>query len=288
VRDVVPADKVIMAVGQRVDRSWFAALEGEPARGPSATPTLICGDAATGPATIVEAIASGRRAEGSIDRLLSPETGDKGSVLHQSVLLRVDDKSPGRTSRVLTDAEQPPQRARQAADATSCRDEVLAEARRCLDCSCVAVSPSDLAPALIALGARVETTTRTLDAAQFFVASQDGSTVLEPGEILLRVRIPPPSSTARGAFMKCRERKSVDFPIVNVAVQLQMSGSRILAARLCAGAVAPVPLRLVEAERCLVGQEPSLSLCREAGAAAVRGATPLRRNRSRVRSSRLW
>ena len=68
VRDAVPADKVVMAVGQRVDRSWLGGLEGGPA-----TPTLVCGDAATGPATIVEAIASGRSAADTVARLLSPE-----------------------------------------------------------------------------------------------------------------------------------------------------------------------------------------------------------------------
>ena len=263
VRDFVPAGKVVMAVGQRVDRSWLGGLEGEPADGGPATPTVVCGDAATGPATIVEAIASGRSAADSVARLLSPEDGAEPPAPERpaqepAALLVVDDESPGRTSR---------------------RDDVLEEARRCLDCSCIAVSPSDLAPALIALGARVETTARTLDAEQLFSAAQGGSTVLEPDEILLRVRVPLPTDSARGAFKKFRERKSIDFPIVNLAVQLEMSETRIVAARLCAGAVAPMPLRLVEAERCLVGQEPSLSLCREAAAAAVRGASPLRRNR---------
>ena len=272
-RDFVPADKVVMAVGQRVDRSWLVGLEGGPAAGAPAnggppqdgpaTPTVVCGDAATGPATIVEAIASGRRAADSVARLLSPQDGAELQAAERpaqepAALLVVDDESPGRTSR---------------------RDDVLEEARRCLDCSCIAVSPSDLAPALVALGARVETTVRTLDAEQLFAAAQDGSTILEPDEILLRVRVPVPSDSAKGAFMKFRERKCIDFPIVNVAVQLEMSETRIVAARLCAGAVAPMPLRLVEAERCLVGQEPSLSLCREAAAAAVRHASPLRRNR---------
>ena len=99
---------------------------------------------------------------------------------------------------------------------------MLEEARRCLDCSCIAVSPSDLAPALIALGARVETTARTLDAGQLFAAAQNGSTVLEPDEILLRVHVPLPRGTTGGAFKKFRERKSVDFPIVNVAAQLEI------------------------------------------------------------------
>ncbi len=254
VRDFVAADKVVMAVGQQVDRSWLGGL---------GTSTVVCGDAATGPATIVEAIASGRSAADSVARLLAPEDGAEPPApevrpYQPAALLIVDDESPGRTSR---------------------RDDVLEEARRCLDCSCIAVSPSDLAPALIALGARVETTARTLDAELLFAAAQDGSTILEPDEILLRVRVPLPTDSARGAFKKFRERNSIDFPIVNLAVQLEMSETRIVAARLCAGAVAPMPLRLVEAERCLAQQEPSLSLCRQAAAAAVRSASPLRRNR---------
>ena len=283
VRDVLPAGKVIMAVGQRVDRSWLSALEVDPAASGRATPTLVCGDAATGPATIVEAIASGRAAAASIAGLLSPGTGEEGSRPRRAGLLPADDETPGRTTRVLTDAGQPGLRVQPAGDATRCRGEVAEEARRCLDCSCMAVSPSDLAPALIVLGARVETTSRTLEAGELFAASQDGSTVLEPDEILLRVRVPLPGGDASGAFAKFRERKSVDFPIVNVAVQLETSASRIVGARLCAGAVAPVPLRLVEAERCLAGRQRSLALCREAAEAAVGSAAPLRRNRYKSR-----
>ena len=279
VRDVVPAGKVIMAVGQRVDRSLLAGLEAGPAGGGRSTPTLVCGDAATGPATIVEAIASGRAAAASIAGPLSAGSGEEGSRPRRYGLLPADDESPGRTARVLTGAAQPGLRARQSGDPATCRSEVRDEAMRCLDCSCMAVSPSDLAPALVALGARVETTSRTLDVAQLFAASQGGSTVLEPDEILLRVRVPIPGGGAAGVFAKSRERKSIDFPIVNVAVQLEMGASRVVSARLCAGAVAPAPLRLAGAERLLAGREPSLALCAEAAGAAVSGATPLRRNR---------
>ena len=279
VHEVVPASKVIMAVGQRLDRSWLAGLEDDAAGSGRATPTIVCGDAATGPATIVAAIASGRAAADSIAASLAPGTVEAGSGLQRSGLLPVDDEAPGRTSRVLSDARVALPRARRDGDAATCRDDVRDEARRCLDCSCMAVSPSDLAPALIALGARVETSVRTIDAAQLFAASQDGSTALEPDEILLRVRVSVPGGDARGVFTKFRERRSIDFPVVNLAVQLQLDGPRVTAARLCAGAVAPVPLRLVDAERCLIGREPSLALCAEAAGAAVTSATPLRRNR---------
>ncbi len=250
-RDFVPAGKVVMAVGQRVDRSCGSAA--------SPHPTVVCGDAATGPATIVEAIASGRSAADSVARLLSAEDGAERSGPRAPGAAA---GRPARRRRREPRPHVPPGRRTRGGQALP-----RLQLHRGLPVRPGARprSPSER---------RVETTARTLDAEQLFAAAQGGSTVLEPDEILLRVRVPLPTGSARGAFKKFRERKSIDFPIVNLAVQLEMDETRIVAARLCAGAVAPMPLRLIEAERCLVGQEPSLSLCREAAAAAVQERQP--------------
>ena len=140
------------------------------------------------------------------------------------------------------------------------------------------MSPSDLAPVLVALGARVETNLRVLPAAELFAPALDGSTTLECGEIVLAVRVPLGDGSQGAAFKKFRPRKSIDFPVVNVAVALRLAGGVIAEARICAGAVAPVPLRLEAAEQALVGRPPAAEAFARAAEAAVATARPLRKN----------
>ena len=131
----------------------------------------------------------------------------------------------------------------------------------------------------MALGAVVETNRRTVWASELFSASINGSTILDDDEIVLAVRVPVLEDDARAVFLKFRERKSIDFPIVNVAVRLAMSEGVIGRARVFAGAVAPVPVRLHAVESTLLGQAPSIALCGRAALAAAESARPLRRNR---------
>ena len=224
---------------------------------------------------------AGRRAAASVHRLLTgedlttPLAPNAGGVR----LVDFDAESPGRKARAFDDEQSQlvPSFVRTAP--SLCSPDVAAEAKRCLNCSCLAVSPSDLAPALMALEARIETNRRVLDVSALLSASMNGSTVLVGNEIVLAVRIPLPGDGARGVFKKFRARKSIDFPIVNVAVLLHVSGERIARARVCAGAVAPVPMRLHAAEQLLVDQRPSAALCERAALAGVESARPLRKNK---------
>jgi NADPH-dependent glutamate synthase beta subunit-like oxidoreductase/CO/xanthine dehydrogenase FAD-binding subunit len=276
VTDFVAAGKVILAVGQRVDREWFKdclAPEAGSARG-----TFVCGDAESGPATVVEAIASGRRAAANAHRLLTgtdlPEPVTKGAVCE---LLEVDAASAGRATRVL--GERPvAATSDSAAFAVLDPTDITEEARRCLNCGCLAVSPSDLAPVFIALNARVQTSKRRLAVEELFAASVGGSTVLDDDEIVLAVRVPLPGPADGDVFQKFRERKSIDFPIVNLAVHVSVVGGMVADARLCAGAVAPVPLRLRAAERALVGRQADREACEQAAQAAVAAAHTLQGN----------
>ena len=86
--------------------------------------------------------------------------------------------------------------------------------------SCIAVNPSDTAPALIALDAKVITDRRTIEAEKFFDVKQPGNTVLEKDEIITEIQIPEPPKGAKSAFIKFAFRKSIDFPIVNCAVMV--------------------------------------------------------------------
>ncbi len=96
---------------------------------------------------------------------------------------------------------------------------VEAEARRCFNCGCVAVNPSDLAPVLIALGAKIRTSQRVIDADEFFSVGVDTSTILGAGEMVLEVEVPRPGTGTRCVFIKFALRKSIDFSIVNCAAR---------------------------------------------------------------------
>ena len=95
---------------------------------------------------------------------------------------------------------------------------------------------------------------------------------------MLAVRVPLPDPGDGNVFRKFRERKSVDFPVVNLAVHLSVVDGVIADARLCAGAVAPVPLRLRAAERALAGQPAGTETCVRAAQAAVASARTLAGN----------
>src|SRR5712671_3075062 len=116
---------------------------------------------------------------------------------------------------------------------------------------CVAVSPSDTAPALIALDAKMVIRSRSgervVDAEQYFVGPAieiTRMTVLRPGELLTAIRIPATWAGAQFYFEKVRDRQVWDFPLVNVASAMKASGGQIQQLRLAVGAVAATPLRL--------------------------------------------
>jgi xanthine dehydrogenase YagS FAD-binding subunit len=142
---------------------------------------------------------------------------------------------------------------------------------------CIAVHPSDTAPALIALNARVVTDRRTIDAENFFDVKNPGNTVLAADEIVKEIQVPAPPAGAKSSFLKFAIRKSIDFPIVNCAV---MAGGG--SARICLNAVAPKPYRAVKAEAVIAGKPINEATAAAAGEAAVADARPLAANRYKV------
>lgn len=157
---------------------------------------------------------------------------------------------------------------------------------------CVAVSPSDTAPALVALEARFVIrnagATRTVAAEDYFVGPADDITrlnVLGLGDILTEIRLPPTWAGATFYFEKVRDRPVWDFPLVGVAAALRTGGDRIEQARFVLGAVAAKPWRLPKVEAAVAGKTP-----RDAAAAAKKiaaaGAVPLAHNAYKVALAR--
>jgi len=152
------------------------------------------------------------------------------------------------------------------------------EAHRCLNCACIAVNVSDLAPALIALDAKIRTTKRVIDAERFFAVGTASTTVLDSDELVTELEIPFPQEASIQRYRKFRIRHSIDFAIVSVASVLSMRDNKIQNAAVVFGAVAPIPLRAAEVERFLIGREPDIETAETAGVIAVKNACPAPRN----------
>src|SRR5688500_2415557 len=150
---------------------------------------------------------------------------------------------------------------------------------------CVAVSPSDTAPALIALDAQMVIRSR---GGERVVAAQDyfvgpaidimHMTTVQPGELLTAIRIPATWAGAQFYFEKVRDRQVWDFPLVNVASAMKASGGTIEQLRIAVGAVAATPVRLTAVEAAVAGKPRNEETADLAGRLAVEGAEPLRYN----------
>jgi len=115
--------------------------------------------------------------------------------------------------------------------------------------ACIAVNPSDTAPALVALNATIKTNKRDIPAEDFWAVAIPGSTVLEEDEIVTEIQVPAPPSGAKSAFFKTAIRKSIDFPIVNCAAMISGSDARI-----CLNAVYNKPYRATKGEDVIKGK----------------------------------
>jgi xanthine dehydrogenase YagS FAD-binding subunit len=154
---------------------------------------------------------------------------------------------------------------------------------------CVAVNPSDSAPALIALDAKFVMRTpkgeRVVDAEDYFIGPDIDITrlhILQPGDLLTAIRIPSAWAGAKFYFEKIRDRNSWDFPLLNVASAMVVSGDRIERIRIAVNAVAARPLRLKAVEDAVRGKPPSAATGKMAGELAVHGAVPLQFNAYKI------
>jgi xanthine dehydrogenase YagS FAD-binding subunit len=149
---------------------------------------------------------------------------------------------------------------------------------------CVAVNPSDTAPALIALDAKmvVQSPRRRLyDAEDYFIGPSvdiTRMTVLKPGDLLTQVFIPAVWANSNFYFEKIRDRGSWDFQLVSVAAAFQMSGNTIEEVRIAVNGVAPYPIRLDAVERLVRGRTADEATQNQAGDLAIQGARALRHN----------
>ena len=164
------------------------------------------------------------------------------------------------------------------------REHAILEADRC-----VAVNPSDTAPALIALDAQMVIRTprgeQVVAAEDYFVGPGTDitrMTVLQPGSLLTSIRIPGTWAGAQFYFEKIRDRNVWDFALVSVASAMSMTGTTIDRMRLVVNGVAARPLRLQAVEDLVRGKPRNEATAVVAGNLAIEGAVPLRFNAYKV------
>ena len=155
---------------------------------------------------------------------------------------------------------------------------------------CVAVSPSDTAPALIALDAQM--VVRTAGGGELTIAAEDyfigpatditRMTILQSGDLLTAIRLPGTWGGARFYFDKVRDRQVWDFALVSVASAMVMNGSSIERMRLAVNGVAARPLRLEAVEEIVRGKPRNEATAVIAANLAIEGAQPLKFNAYKV------
>ena len=155
--------------------------------------------------------------------------------------------------------------------------------------SCIATNPSDMNVALAALEATVHVQgtkgTRAVPIGEFHLLpgqTPERETVLEPGDLVTHVTLPPPVAGSKQLYLKLRDRVSYEFALASAAVVLTLASGRVTRARVALGGVGTKPWRSPEAEAALVGQPAEAASFRRAAEAALRDARPQSENAFKI------
>ncbi len=150
---------------------------------------------------------------------------------------------------------------------------------------CIATNPSDMCVAMAALEATVHVQgakgSRTIPIGDFHLLpgnTPNRETVLEPGDLITHVTLPPPVATCKQVYLKLRDRASYEFALASAAVLITITGGKVARARVALGGVGTKPWRSPEAEAAIVGEPANEANFRKAAEAALRDAKPQSEN----------
>lgn len=150
---------------------------------------------------------------------------------------------------------------------------------------CNIVHPSDLAPVLLSLDAKINLSTpkgeRTFPLADFYTLPRDNvrkENILRKGEILKEIKLSLPTKGAKSTYLKLKERGTWDFAVVSVAVNAALSGKTVQDIKIFAGGVAPIPWRLEKTEIFMREKTATEDILREAVKEDIKDARPLSEN----------
>jgi len=154
---------------------------------------------------------------------------------------------------------------------------------------CIATNPSDMCVALAALEATVHIQgpkgTRAVALGDFHLLpgnTPQRETVLEPGDLITHVSLPPPIAGSRQVYLKLRDRASYEFALASAAVVVTIASGNIKRARIALGGVGTKPWRSPEAEAALTGKPATDAIFRQAAEAALRNAKPQSENKFKI------
>jgi xanthine dehydrogenase YagS FAD-binding subunit len=154
---------------------------------------------------------------------------------------------------------------------------------------CIATNPSDMCVAMAALEATIHVQgpkgTRAIRFGDFYLlpgSTPNRETVLEPGDLVTHVTLPPPIAGSKQVYLKLRDRASYEFALASAAVVITIAGGTVTHARIALGGVGPKPWRSPEAEAALVGKRADAANFRKAAEEAMRDAKPQSENKFKI------
>ncbi len=154
---------------------------------------------------------------------------------------------------------------------------------------CIATNPSDMCVAMAALEAVIHVEgpkgTRAIPFADFHLLPGDTpnrETVLEPGDLITHVTLPPPIAGSKQVYLKLRDRASYEFALASAAVVMTVDGGNVSYIRIALGGVGTKPWRSPEAEAALAGKPANAEGFRHAAEAALRDAKPQSENKFKI------
>jgi NADPH-dependent glutamate synthase beta subunit-like oxidoreductase len=299
-KTTVKAENILMAVGQNVDLSFLDEkyqlqlnerglidVE-EETQMTSRKGVFAGGDATTGPSTVIQCIHNGHNAARGMRAYLGVTIDHECDGMQIKKPFLTFDGEGIRKHEGLKLAEIPIDKRTIDEEDETPPDEAaaLAEAARCMNCGCYAVQPSDITPALVALGATIRTTKRELAIDEFACAKLKVDEVLDADEIVTEISVP----ILKGAvtdYSKFRLREAVDWAIISVASAFAQEGGKISAAKVVIGGAAPIPVRMNQLENWLMGKSLDDSVIEEAGDIAVQECLPMWNNAYKVQEVRV-
>jgi xanthine dehydrogenase YagS FAD-binding subunit len=156
---------------------------------------------------------------------------------------------------------------------------------------CIATNPSDMCVAMAALEATIHIQgskgSRAIPIGNFHLlpgSTPNRETVLEPGDLITHVTLPPPIAGSKQVYLKLRDRASYEFALASAAIVITIVGGKVTRAHIALGGVGTKPWRSPEAEAVLVGKSADIANFRKAAEAAVRDAKPQSENKFKNRT----
>ena len=153
---------------------------------------------------------------------------------------------------------------------------------------CFAVSPSDIAPVLVAFDATIVTTKKSYTTSEFFKVNGEKQVAIADDEIVTEIQIPKAGANTKSCYKKYALRKAFDFPIVGAAVVAEMSGNTVSSSRVALGAVYNTPRLAEKAADAIKGKAVNEANAEAAGLAAVTGATAMPYNKTTTTVSNVY